>query len=68
MAGDELIIRAKVQQCDDILELIPSSKLESDLPTVLVENHVHWLNLTTRSIEVRPLGKMWQSSLENWHI
>jgi len=68
MAGDELIIRAKEQQCDDILELIPSSKLESDLPNVLVEDHAHWLNLTTRSIEVRPLGKMWQSSPENWHI
>jgi len=68
MAGDELIIRAKEQQCDDILELIPSSKLESDLPNVLVEDHAHWLNLTTRSIEVRPLVEMWQSSPDNWHI
>ena len=68
MAGDELIIRARQHQCDDILELIPSSKLEFDLPTVLVENHAHWLNLTTRSIEVRPLAEIWQSSPENWYI
>ena len=68
MTGDELIVRAKEQHCNDILQLIPPSKLEPDLPAVLVENHVHWLNLTTRLIEVRPITEMWQSSPENWYI
>ena len=68
MTGDELIVWAKEQHCNDILQLIPPSKLEPDLPAVLVENHVHWLNLTTRLIEVRPITEMWQSSPENWYI
>ena len=68
MAGDELIMQAKEQHCNDILQLIPPLKLEPDLPAVLVENHVHWLNLTTRLIEVRPITEMWQSSPENWYI
>ncbi|KAL4078051.1 hypothetical protein J3A83DRAFT_4476741 [Scleroderma citrinum] len=68
MAGDELIIRAKEQHCDDMLQLVPPSKLESDLPAVLVENHVHWLNLTTRSIEIRPLAEVWHSLPDNWHV
>ena len=68
MTGDELIVRAKEQHCNDILQLIPPSKLEPDLPVVLVETHVHWLNLTTRLIEVRPITEMWQLSPENWYI
>ena len=68
MDGDELIIRAKEKNCDDILQLIPPSKLEPDLPAVLVDNHVHWLNLSTKSIEVRPFAQLWQSSPDNWYI
>ncbi|KAL4077961.1 hypothetical protein J3A83DRAFT_4356726 [Scleroderma citrinum] len=68
MAGDELIIRTKDQHRDDILELVPPRKLESDLPAVLVANHTHWLNLTTKSIEVRPLTEVWKSSPDNWSI
>ncbi|KAL4077918.1 hypothetical protein J3A83DRAFT_4369323 [Scleroderma citrinum] len=68
MVEDELMIRAKEQHCDDILQLVPPDKLESDLPAVLVENHAHWLSLTTKSIEVRPLTEVWQSSSNNWHI
>ncbi|KAL4077945.1 hypothetical protein J3A83DRAFT_1702057 [Scleroderma citrinum] len=65
MAGDKLTIRAKAQ---DILELVPPGRLQSDIPAVLVVNHAHWLNLTTWSIEVRPLAEVWQSSPDNWHI
>ena len=68
MTGKELIVRAKEAHCDDILQLVPPSELESDLPAILVENHAHWLNHTTRSIEVRPLAEIWQSSPDNWYI
>ncbi|KAG6335416.1 hypothetical protein ID866_3677 [Astraeus odoratus] len=68
MAGDELILRAKEESDSDIFELIPPQKLGSDLPVVLIENHVHWLNLSTHAIEVRPLEKLWQQSPGNWHI
>ena len=68
MAGKELIIKAKKRQSSHVFQLIPPRELTSDLPRVLIENHVHWLNLSTRSIEIRPLTSLWQSSKDNWHI
>ncbi|KAL4077990.1 hypothetical protein J3A83DRAFT_4087275 [Scleroderma citrinum] len=68
MTGGELVIKAKKRECDDVLQLIPPHKLVSDLPRVLIENHVHWLDLSTSSIEIRPLSSMWQSSEDNWCI
>ncbi|KAL4077978.1 hypothetical protein J3A83DRAFT_1706306 [Scleroderma citrinum] len=61
MVGGELVIKAKkLTEGSDVLQLIPPQKLASDLPRVLIENHVHWLNLSTSSIEIRPLLSMWQ--------
>ena len=48
--------------------LIPSSKLLGDLPPALVHGHVHWLNLSTKIIEIRPLKQLWEKSSENWWI
>ena len=52
----------------DILEVIPQEKLQGDLPTAFVHGHVHWLNLSTLIIEIRPLEKIWDHSLDNWRI
>ncbi|KIJ64287.1 hypothetical protein HYDPIDRAFT_90985 [Hydnomerulius pinastri MD-312] len=68
MKSDELIIRAKAGGSTDVLEVVPQERLESDLPMLLVKNHVHWLNLSTSTIEVRPLEKAWEHSGENWVI
>ncbi|KAI6112362.1 hypothetical protein EV401DRAFT_2105300, partial [Pisolithus croceorrhizus] len=68
MGTNGLIVRAKKETDPDIFELIPSSKLGSDLPSVLVRNHVHWLNLTTRTMEARPVETLWKSSLDNWTL
>ncbi|KAI6041743.1 hypothetical protein EDC04DRAFT_2980494 [Pisolithus marmoratus] len=68
MGTDDLIIRAKKEADPDVFELIPRKKLESDLPAALVENHVHWLNLTTRTLEVRPIENKWKSFPDNWRI
>ncbi|KAI6044146.1 hypothetical protein EDC04DRAFT_461899 [Pisolithus marmoratus] len=65
---DGLIIRAQNETNPDVLELIPPQKLASDLPAALVENHVHWFNLTNRTIEVRPIEKLWKSSSDNWKL
>jgi hypothetical protein len=63
--GGEVVIQSK---CADghLLELIPGGKLESDVPALLVDNHAHWLNLSTREIEFRPVDKMWEPSNNNW--
>ena len=68
MAGGELLIKAKEKESHVVLHLIPPRKLASDLPRVLIEKHVHWLNLSTGSIEIRPLPSLWQSSEVNWCI
>ena len=68
MAGSELVIKIKKREDSDILQLIPPNKLASDLPRVLIQNHVHWLNLSTRSIEIRPFSSLWRSSNDNWRI
>ena len=63
-----LEVRAQCNQTNDILALIPSSKLQGDLPPALVHNHVHWLNLSTKIIEIRPLEQLWEQSSQNWRI
>ncbi|KAF8548129.1 hypothetical protein OG21DRAFT_1599535 [Imleria badia] len=63
-----LAIRAQCDQTGDILELIPSSVLRKDLPPALIMDHVHWLNLSTKIIEIRPLALLWEQSSENWRI
>jgi hypothetical protein len=68
LRDDELVVRAQCNQTNDILALIPSRKLRGDLPPVLVDGHVHWLNLSTKIIEIRPLERLWEQSSENWRI
>ncbi|KAH7882696.1 hypothetical protein F5I97DRAFT_1984083 [Phlebopus sp. FC_14] len=66
--GVQLLIRAKCEEAPDLLQLIPPEKLESDLPAPLVRGHAHWLKLSTRTIQVRPLDKLWEHSSESWAI
>ncbi|KAI6026974.1 hypothetical protein EDC04DRAFT_220473 [Pisolithus marmoratus] len=68
METDELIIRAKREADPYVFELVPSQKLVSDLPAALVENRVHWLNLSTQVLEARPIESIWKSSLGNWRL
>ena len=62
------MIQAQRNNTCEILELIPPEKLRSDLPTLLIEEHAHWLNLSTSVIEIRPLNSLWEQSRENWRI
>ncbi|KAG9310892.1 hypothetical protein JVU11DRAFT_8750 [Chiua virens] len=74
LRNEDLVIRAKqLAEIDPeidpaILELIPSKKLAGDLPSVLLDEHVHWLNLSTSMLEIRPFDKLWETSSENWSI
>ncbi|KAI6138903.1 hypothetical protein BKA82DRAFT_4459887 [Pisolithus tinctorius] len=68
MGADGLMIRAKKETEQNVLELIPPQKLASDLPAELVENHVHWINLETQMMEVRPNDNPWGSSPDNWTL
>ena len=66
LRSDNLVIRARHKDGEDILELIPQEKLQGDLPAILIKGHAHWLNLSTHIIEIRPLKKLWEQSLDNW--
>lgn len=68
LQGRDLLIQAQHKDTDAILEVIPQEKLQGDLPTVLVHGYIHWLNLSTGVMELRPLNKIWEHSLDNWRI
>ena len=68
LRDDDWVVQTHCNQTNDILVLIPWSKLRGDLPPALVEGHVHWLNLSTKIIEIRPVEKLWEQSSENWRI
>ena len=57
------------------LEWIPPTVFSSsgivdapDLPLPLIEGCVHWLDLASHSIEIRPLASMWRSKKSDWII
>jgi hypothetical protein len=65
------IIRARFR--GNLLELIPPEKFyvnrkNFDLPASLINNCVHWLDLSTGEIEVRQPPNIWKSKIGNWRI
>ncbi|KAG1853154.1 hypothetical protein DFJ58DRAFT_883928 [Suillus subalutaceus] len=65
--SNDLIIRAKhIDRGSPVFQLIPNQKFVDDLPTTLIGNHTHWLNLHTSEIEIRPAENAWKSSPDNW--
>jgi hypothetical protein len=61
-----LIVRARKDE--QTFEIIPPSKLQEKFPTPLIDNHVHWLNIDTKTVEFRPSRNFWESSEENWSL
>ncbi|KAL8801978.1 MAG: hypothetical protein Q9182_004107 [Xanthomendoza sp. 2 TL-2023] len=62
----ELVIRAKLDSA--VLELIPHNVFFGDLPTILVEDFTHWLDLGTSTVEFRPLSHKWTINQQNWRL
>ncbi|KAG1750414.1 uncharacterized protein EDB91DRAFT_1243991 [Suillus paluster] len=65
MRSGDVVIQSKWKD-GHLLELIPREKLQPDIPASLVEDHVHWLDLSTGVIEFRPMESMWNPSDKNW--
>ena len=61
-------LRAEGDQLNDTLILIPWGLLWHDLPSALVQDQVHWLNLSMKIIEIRPIEQPWKESPDNWRI
>ena len=66
------MIKAKRRQVarDDweTIVLIPHKILEGDLPALLIEEHVHWLSLSTSVLEICSLDSIWGTSPKNWKV
>ncbi|TLD36380.1 hypothetical protein E2P81_ATG03269 [Venturia nashicola] len=56
------ILRAEIGQ--RLLEVLPSSIFKGDLPIWFVTEFVHFLDLHTGSIEFRPKGNPWETSID----
>ena len=68
LRDDDLVLRVQNNDTNDILELIPLEKIRPDLPPALIDDHAHWLNLSTKIIEIRPLKQLWEESPEHWRM
>ena len=51
-----------------ILQLIPQSIFEGDLPVHFVRDYIHWLNLSTGELEFRPAESQWMPRPSNWRL
>lgn len=59
MQKSELVIRTRKIVDGVVHQFIPRAKLKSDYPTHFVENHLHWLDLSSGDLELQDLGDPW---------
>ncbi|KIY70910.1 hypothetical protein CYLTODRAFT_391279 [Cylindrobasidium torrendii FP15055 ss-10] len=67
--GSDLIMRAYTAGATGPItgyQFIPDSRFGTDLPSPLVDSHVHWLDIDSGSLEVRPAFAPWISTSQNW--
>ncbi|KAF8137291.1 hypothetical protein EV363DRAFT_1394838 [Boletus edulis] len=68
LGGSRIVICAQSNETGDIFEHIPWGILARDLPTSVIAQHFSWFNLSTSTIEIRPMAKLWERSSDNWTI
>ncbi|KAL8885570.1 MAG: hypothetical protein Q9215_006588 [Flavoplaca cf. flavocitrina] len=66
MKNQDLVIKAKC--ASKITRFIPSEQFTDDLPTMLVEDYTHWLDLETSVVELRPLKRKFTTDTRNWQL
>ena len=62
--GQDIVIR--VRKGSQVLELVPQHYLMHDLPSALIKEYFHWLNIARKEIEFRPLNQRWQPNVDEW--
>ncbi|KAI0319197.1 hypothetical protein OF83DRAFT_1055392 [Amylostereum chailletii] len=70
LRGDDLVIRARQSKVEGshVLEYVPSTHLEPDLPLPLVRNHTHWIDISTKIVEFRPKNNTWEDDPRTWRL
>ncbi|KAL8970029.1 MAG: hypothetical protein Q9183_001709 [Haloplaca sp. 2 TL-2023] len=61
-----LIIRAKSSSV--VYEIVPHTHFTGDFPILFVEEYSHWLDLSTKVLEFRPLERRWDTEILNWQL
>ena len=64
----ELILKARKPGDSRTLQLIPQSIFSGDFPEHFVRDYIHWLDLSTGELELRPLESQWIPRPSNWRI
>ena len=59
-------MQARKSDNSQLLQLIPRSWLVDDFPQHLVDEYIHWLDLSTGELEFRPIGSPWMPRPSNW--
>ncbi|KAI1337630.1 hypothetical protein F5Y15DRAFT_389781 [Xylariaceae sp. FL0016] len=68
-----VVIRAFTRGTNHMLELIPPNRFvgwdgRPDFPSELLDNCVHWLNLTTKELEIRRMPSIWNRRPSDWTV
>lgn len=68
LRGENVVIRAITN--DGLLEHIPRDVFvrndSCDLPSALIQNCVHWLNLNSKCVEIRRKPAIWKTRQRDW--
>jgi hypothetical protein len=64
----DLILQARNLGDSQVLQLIPQSVLLGDFPRHLVDEYIHWLDLSTGQLEFRPAKSPWMTEPSNWRL
>jgi Protein of unknown function (DUF3638) len=64
--GGDIVIRARGNA--KVYEIIPRECFGHDLPSFLVNDYVHWMDVTTGDIEFRQTDLVFQQSSNNWTL
>ncbi len=66
MREGRIVVRTRKGQ--EVLELVPQVYFNGDLPVDFIDDYAHWLDLSSKEIEFRPLHLPWISSKSNWRL
>ena len=63
--GNDIVIRMRKE--NTTFEAVPHEKLRGDFPSKLVDDYLHWLDLSTHTMEFRTLSEPYEPSTE-WKL
>ena len=64
--GEDIVIRVRKES--QVLELVPQHYLVHDLPSALIKEYFHWLDIARKEIEFRPLNQRWRPNVDEWRL